>query len=149
MKVFLLKDLEHIGLSGEIVKVKEGFAQNYLFPRKLAVEVNKTNQQHFKNRERVVDHRKEVLESKTSMLAEKIKSTSITLKRKTHDDGKLYGSINPQEIVDLLGEKGIAISKSQVLFGKSIKTTGDYEITIKLSSKLQPAVSLKVVPAAA
>jgi len=121
MKVFLLKDIEHIGLSGEIVKVKEGFAQNYLLPRKMGVEVTKSNQKHFNNRERVVDHRKEVLESKSSMLAEKIKSARITLKRKTHNDGKLYGSISPQELVDLLGKKGISISKSQILFGKSIK----------------------------
>jgi len=144
MKVFLTKDIEHIGLSGEIVKVKEGFAQNYLFPRKLAVEITKANQLHFKNRERVVEHRKDVIESKSSMLAEKIKSTTITLKRKTHDDGKLYGSINPQEIADGLNEKGISISKSQVLFGKSIKSTGTYEVTIKLSAKLQPTVSVKV-----
>ncbi len=145
MKVFLLKDMERIGIAGEIVKVKEGFAQNFLFPRKLAMEVTKDNQKHFKKREKVIEHRKDVVESKSSMLAEKIKSTQVTLKRKTHDDGKLYGSVNPQEIVELLGIKGISVSKSQVLFGKSIKSTGAYNVTIKLSSKLQPALNVKVV----
>ncbi len=145
MNVFLLKDIERIGIAGEIVKVKEGFAQNFLFPRKLAVEVTKDNQKHFKKREKVIEHRKDVVESKSSMLAEKIKSINITLKRKTHDDGKLYGSINPQEIVELLSAKGISVSKSQVLFGKSIKSTGAYDVTIKLSSKLQPALNVKVV----
>ena len=145
MQVFLLKDMERIGIAGEIVKVKDGFAQNFLFPRKLAVEVTKDNQKHFKKREKVIEHRKDVVESKSSMLAEKIKSTQVTLKRKTHDDGKLYGSVNPQEIVELLGIKGISVSKSQVLFGKSIKSTGDYNVTIKLSSKIQPALNVKVV----
>lgn len=145
MKVFLLKDIERIGLAGEIVKVKEGFAQNFLFPQKLAIEVTDTNAKHFSNRERVVEHRKEVIESKTSMLAEKIKSTPITLKRKTHDDGKLYGAISPQEIVDILSEKGISIAKSQVIFDKSIKSTGTFEVIIKLSSKLLPAIQVKVV----
>ncbi len=145
MRVFLLKDIERIGIAGEIVKVKEGFAQNFLFPRKLATEVTKDNQKHFKKREKVIEHRKDVVESKSSMLAEKIKSINITLKRKTHDDGKLYGSINPQEIVELLSAKGISVSKSQVLFGKSIKSTGAYDVTIKLSSKLQPALNVKVV----
>jgi len=145
MKVFLLKDIERIGIAGEIVKVKEGFAQNFLFPRKLAVEVTQANEKHFKTREKVIEHRKEVVESKSSMLAEKIKSTQVTLKRKTHDDGKLYGSINPQEIVEILGEKGISVSKSQVLFNKSIKSTGAYGVTIKLSSKLQPELTVKVV----
>ena len=145
MKVFLLKDIERIGIAGEIVKVKEGFAQNFLLPRKLAMEVTKDNQKHFKKREKVIKDRKDVVESKSSMLAEKIKSINITLKRKTHDDGKLYGSINPQEIVELLGAKGISVSKSQVLFGKSIKSTGAYDVTIKLSSKLQPALNVKVI----
>ena len=145
MNVFLLKDIERIGIAGEIVKVKKGFAQNFLFPRKLAMEVTKDNQKHFKKREKVIEHRKDVVESKSSMLAEKIKSINITLKRKTHDDGKLYGSINPQEIVELLSAKGISVSKSQVLFGKSIKSTGAYDVTIKLSSKLQPALNVKVV----
>lgn len=149
MKVFLLKDIERIGLAGEVINVKEGFAQNFLFPKKLAVEVTEANAKQFKNREKVVEHRKEVMESKSSMLAEKIKSTPITLKRKTHDDGKLYGSISPQEIVDILGEKGISIAKSQVIFDKSIKSTGTYEVTIKLSSKLMPAVQVKVLPIAA
>lgn len=145
MKVFLLKDIERIGLAGEIVKVKEGFAQNFLFPQKLAIEVTDSNAKHFSNRERVVEHRKDVIESKTSMLAEKIKSTLITLKRKTHDDGKLYGAISSQEIVEVLGEKGISIAKSQVIFDKSIKSTGTFEVTIKLSSKLLPAIQVKVV----
>jgi len=145
MKVFLLQDIERIGIAGEIVKVAKGFALNFLFPRKLAVEVTKDNQDHFKKRERVIEHRKDIIENKSSMLAEKIKAIQIMLKRKTHDDGKLYGSVNPQEIVELLSSKGISISKSQVLFGKSIKGTGVYDVTIKLSSKLQPALSLKVV----
>lgn len=146
MKVFLLKDIERIGIAGEIVKVKEGFAQNFLFPKKLAVEVTQENEKHFKNREKVVEHRKEVIESKTSMLAEKIKSTLVTLKRKTHDDGKLYGAIGSQEVADILAEKGISVSKSQILFDKSIKSTGTFEVTIKLSSKLLPVIQVKVVP---
>lgn len=146
MRVFLLKDIERVGIAGEIVKVKEGYAYNFLFPHKYAIEVTKANADHFKKREKVIEHRKEVVESKSSMLAEKIKSTSIGLKKKTHDDGKLYGSISPQEIVDALNNKGISVSKSQVVFGKSIKSTGNYEITIKLSSKLQPTLSVKVMP---
>lgn len=145
MKVYLIKDVPQVGLAGEIVKVKEGYFNNYLSPRKLALEVNKKNEQHFKNRERIVEHRKEVLESETSMLAEKIKSLKLTLKKKTHDDGKLYGSIRADEVVELLKNKGINISKSQVEFGKSIKSTGEFPVTIKLSSKLQPQFTVAIV----
>ncbi|NBV40809.1 hypothetical protein EBR77_03105 [bacterium] len=68
----------------------------------------------------------------------------LVLKRKTHDDGKLYASVNPADVVDLLAAKGIKVGKSQIIFDKAIKTTGTYQVTVKLSSKLQPQVTLQV-----
>ena len=145
MNVFLLKDVEKIGMAGEIIKVSDGFGANYLIPRKLAVEVKKNNENFFKKREKIIEKRTEVIETHTSMLAEKIKSTPLTLKRKTHDDGKLYGAVNASEIADLLQEKGISVTKSKIDMPKSIKTKGTYEVTIRLSSRLQPKLILKVV----
>lgn len=142
MRIFLLKDVEKIGLAGEIIKVKDGFGQNYLIPRKLGVEITEHNESQFKSRIKHVEHRKEAIASKTSMLAEKIKSLSVELKRKVHDEGKLFGSITPCEVVEALAGKGVSVSKSQVDFGKSIKSTGSHEVKIKLSSKLQPTFTL-------
>jgi len=104
------------------------------------------NEQFYQSRIKQVENRKEVVATATSMLAEKIKSTTVILKRKMHDDDKLYGSVAPNEIVDLLADKGISISKNQVQFEKSIKSKGTYEVTIKLSSRLQPQLTVKVVP---
>lgn len=132
-------------MAGEVLKVADGFGQNFLLPRKLAVEITSQNESFYKQREKIVEHRKEVVETKTSMLAEKIASLKLTLKRKIHDDGKLYGSINASEIVDLLAEKGVSITKSQVELDKSIKAKGSYDVTIKLSSKLKPTVKLTIV----
>ena len=126
MKVYLLKDVEKVGIKGEIVKVKEGFADNFLLPRKFAVPITKKNEVYYQERATSVDHRKEVLNSKTSMLAERIKSLKVTVKRKIHDDGKLYGSIGQSEIVDALGKKGVSISKSQVLFDKPVELPYSY-----------------------
>ncbi len=146
MKVYLLKDVERIGLAGEVLKVKDGFASNYLIPRKLAVEITPQNEASYQSRIKLVEHRKEVVSSKTSMLAEKIAALKIVVKRKMHDDGKLYGAINAGEIVDLLKEKGVSVSKGQVELDKSIKTKGSFEVTIKLSSSLKPKISLQVLP---
>ena len=145
MKVYLLKDVPKIGMAGEVLKVADGFGQNFLLPRKLAVEITVQNESFYKQREKVVEHRKEVVATKTSMLAEKIGSIKLTLKRKMHDDGKLYGAINASEIVDLLAEKGVSISKSQVDLDKSIKAKGSYDVTIKLSSNLKPTVKLTII----
>lgn len=145
MKVYLLKDVPKIGMAGEVLKVADGFGQNFLLPRKLAVEVTAQNESFYQKREKVIEHRKEVVATKTSMLAEKIGAIKLTLKRKMHDDGKLYGAINASEIVDLLSEKGVNISKSQVDLDKSIKAKGVYDVTIKLSSSLKPTVKLTII----
>jgi large subunit ribosomal protein L9 len=151
MKVFLVKDVEKIGMAGEIVKVSDGYAANFLFPRKLAVEVTPENEKGFANRLKVVEKRQEVIATKTSMLAERIKGLKITIKSKAHDldpatsTARLYGAISAHEIVDALAAQGVAVSKSQIAFEKAIKTTGSHSVTLKLSNKLQPQFTVKVV----
>ena len=145
MKVYLLKSIEKIGIAGEIITVSEGYAQNYLFPRKMAMKVTDGNQKFFEGRAKIVEHRKEVIETETSMLSERIKDVVITLKKKTHDDNRLYASVNPSDIVEALAAQQIKISKSQVVFDKAIKTAGTHTVTIKLSSKLQPQMTIKIV----
>jgi len=99
-QVFLLKDILNVGMAGEIVGVNDGFATNYIMPRKLGIIVTDKNKAEIEGRIKKVEKRIEVIKSKTSMLAENIKSLKITLKTKVHDDGKLYGAIRPQMIVD-------------------------------------------------
>lgn len=144
MKVYLLKDVEAVGMRGTIVDVSDGYASNFLFPKKFAVAV-RDNADSFKHMLRSSEVKKEVIASKTSMLAEHIKSLKITMKRKTHDKLKLYGSISTSEIADALAEHGVKVVKSQILFDKSIKEVGTYEVTVKLTSKLQPKFQLKIV----
>jgi large subunit ribosomal protein L9 len=146
VRVFLLKDVEKVGMAGEIIKAAEGYARNFLIPRKMGVEVTKQNEASFVNRLKTVEKRKEVVESKTSMLAEKIKNVQLTLKRKIHDNDQLYGSISAKEIVDeLTKEHGITIANSQVVMAKAIKTKGQHTVTIKLSNSLQPILKIKIV----
>lgn len=145
MKVYLLKDIEKVGLAGEVIKTKPGFANNYLFPKKLAVEVTPSNEEFYSKKAVLVENRKAAISEKTSMLAEKIKALKLTIKKKLHDNDKLYAAVSPAEIADLLSEAGVKVTKSQVQVKKSIKTQGDHTITIKLSNQLKPEMTLKVV----
>lgn len=145
MKVFLLKDIEKVGLSGEIIRVSDGFAVNYLFPRKLAVQVTPENEASFAKKVHVVEERKAAVESKTSMLAERIKALTVVLKKKGHDTDRLFGSVGASDIVDLLAEKGISVAKNQILIDKPIKKAGVHQVVVKLSSRLQPTLTLKIV----
>src|SRR3990167_6017974 len=133
MRVYMLKDVEKIGLAGEIIKVNDGFAKNFLVPNGLAKQVTKNTEAELTNKARVVQNRKETIASKTSMLAEKIQSATITIKRKVHED-QLYGSLSQAEIVDALKAEGITVKKSQVVFDKRITSKGKHTLTIRLSS---------------
>jgi len=146
VKVFLLKDVEKVGLAGEIIEAADGYAQNYLLRNKLGVIVTKANEASLKHKVKVVEHRKEVIATKTSMLAEKIKSLSISIKCKVHDDDKLYGSIGAADIVELLNAQGVKVAKNQVVLDKAIKSKGTHEVKIKLSNQLQPVFKLKIQP---
>lgn|SRR5690606_35986057 len=144
MQVFLNKDIARIGLAGEIIKVSDGFARNCLIPQGLAVEITEANKKQYQARIRIVEHRKEVIATETSVFAEKINTMHITLKHKMSDDGKLYGAISGTEIVDALAEKGITIGKSQVKFDKAIKSKGTHKVTIQLTSRLKPVLTVTV-----
>jgi len=143
--VYMKKDLEKVGMVGQLVKVSQSYATNFLLPNHYAVLVRNEELPAYEKRNVQIAQKKEVLETKTSMLAERIKSAQLVLKEKTHDGSKLYGSIKEGEIEAALKEKGIAISAKQVIFDKAIKAVGDYKVTIKLSSSLQPELSVKIV----
>lgn len=145
MKVYLLKDVEKIGMAGEIIKVNDGYAANFLLPRRLAVQITPENEAAYVAKKRTIEKRQEVIATKTSLLAERIKSLEVVIKRKMHDNDQLYGSLSAQEVVDALAAKGFSIAKNQVEFDKSIKTKGAYRVKIKLSTKLQPDILVKVI----
>lgn len=145
MKVFLLQNIEKVGLKNEIIKVSDGYAANFLFPKKLAVEVTAANEKQYLGKVRQVENRATIIESASSLLGDQIAQLSLKLKKKMHDDNKLYAAISQGEIVDLLKEHNVTVSKSQVLFDKSIKAKGTFEVTIKLSSKIQPKFKLQVI----
>lgn len=151
MKVFLKEAVQGVGEAGKIINVSDGYAINFLLPRGLAVEVTAANEKGFINRQKNLQKREEVIEAKTSQLAEKVKSLKVVIACKAHDvdkgttAAKLYGALGAAEVVTALAEQGVAVSKSQIVFEKAIKTTGVHPVTIKLSNKLQPKFMLKVV----
>ena len=145
MNVYLLKDVENVGMAGNVVKVSDGFGNNFLVPRKLAIKLGESDMAFYAGRVQKVEVEKVVATSKIAMLAERIRNLHLTLKKKTHDKDKLYGSISADEVVALLKEKEISIDRKQVEFTKAIKTTGEHSLVIRLSSKLRPELNLKVV----
>ena len=149
MRVYLLKDIENVGMSGTLVTVSDGYASNYLFPHKLAVKVEKNQEEFYKNKTQKAEVAKEIVSTKLGMLAERIKQIHVSLKKRVHDDGRLYGAVSADEVVELLKAKDVTANRKQIVFGKSIKTTGEHAVGVKLNAKLIPEFTLKVVAEAA
>lgn len=145
MEVYLYKDVEKIGLAGEIIKVGDGFARNFLIPKGLAIEITSHNKNEYLSKIRKVANRKEAIASQTSMFAEKLNGIAIILKKKMHDNGQLYGAISATDIVEELSKHGISITKSQVEFDRPIKSKGSFKVIIKLSTRLKPAITVTIM----
>ncbi len=141
----MLKDLEKVGMAGQMVKVKEGFARNYLIPKGFAKKVNPKEENFLNKISKVKNIKKEAIASKIGMLGEKIKNIHVTIKKRVHDNGKLYGSVSADEIVSALKDKAIVISKKQVEIEKNIRTIGEHKVVIRLNSQVKPELTIKVV----
>ena len=145
MKIILLKAVERIGKPYDIVTVKNGYARNFLSPRKLAMPATKANlvglEKNKKRFTKTIERQKKV----STGLAERIDSTTIKTTIKTGIDGKSFGSITSQNMVELLGAEGIEISKKNIALEESIKQPGIYDIKVHLGESIDAVFKLVVL----
>jgi len=146
VKVILTKDVEKIGKTGEMKTVADGFATNYLIPQKLAVPASggayRAYQHDIASRE---DKRKREREE-AEIAATRIASTTLTMGVKVGEGGKLYGSINNQDIAEALGRRGITVDRHKIDLEQPIKSLGTYKVAIKVYSGMTPEVTIIVEP---
>ncbi len=142
MEVILLERVEKLGHIGDVVKVKDGFARNFLLPRKKALRANEANRKVFEaNRERI-----EAENATRRVEAEKesktLEGVSVTLIRQASNVGQLYGSVAVRDLVDVLTAEGHKVNKAQVVLDRPIKAIGVYEVRVALHPEV--AVTVKV-----
>lgn len=146
MKVIFQQDVRGQGKKGEMKEVSEGYARNYLLPRKLAVEANKDNLNALALKEKA----KKAQEAKERALAEenakKLKDVIVTIRAKAGANGRLFGSVTSQEIADALKEQhGIEIEKNRLVQGEPIKSFGNYEVKCKFGYGIDGTVNILVI----
>ena len=146
MKVILISDVPKLGKTGEMKTVADGYAQNFLIPQKVAVPASggayRAYQHDIASRE---DKRKREREE-AEIAATRISSTTLTMGVKVGEGGKLYGSINTQDIADALGRRGIAVDKHKIDLDAPIKALGTYKVAVKVASGMTPEVTIVVEP---
>ena len=141
MKVILLQDVKAQGKKGQLVEVSDGYARNFLIPKKLAVEANAQNMSELKNAEtkKRIQEEKELAAAKEN--AAKLEGVMVKIQRSCGEDEKLYGSVGTKDIAEALAEQfGIEIDKRKIVLSDPIKTYGTYTVTVKL----HPSVSGKI-----
>ena len=133
MKVVLLADVKGQGKKDEIINVSDGYARNFLFPRKLAVEADAKVMNEIKGREDSIKHKIEVETAEAKALAAKLDSTLIKITASSGADGRLYGSITAKDIADALAKNyGITVDKRKIQLPEAIRAYGKYDLDVKL-----------------
>lgn len=145
MEVILKQDVDKIGRAGVVVKVKDGFARNFLIPNKLAIPVNATNIKMLNEEKKNRILQLEKIKKEAEGLMEKLSGLSLTVAVLTQEDEKLYASISAQDIANSLKEEGYNIEKSCVMLEEPIKALGIYEIPIKLHSDILAKIKVWIV----
>ena len=140
MKVILLSDVKNLGKKGEVVNTSDGYARNFLFPRKLAQEATAENL-HILNAKKETERRKKLAEiEEAQRIAEKLKNKEIKILTKTGDNGRLFGAITSKDVAELINkEYGTEIDKKKIVMD-TLKLVGSYDIEVKI----YPEVSTKM-----
>jgi large subunit ribosomal protein L9 len=145
-KILLREDVDDLGARGEIVRVKAGYARNYLLPRRLAVEATPNNVKQIE-RERSIILKKEANERATAdAQAEQIRSLVLNFERKAGEQGALYGSVTSMDIAEALKERGYEIDRHRLHLREPLKRVGDFTVPLRLHREVTVDLQVKVAP---
>jgi large subunit ribosomal protein L9 len=144
MDVILLERVEKLGAIGDVVKVKDGFARNYLLPRKKALRANESNRKLFEaNRERI-EKENEAKRADAEKASKGIEGKTVQLIRQASNVGHLYGSVSARDIAEALEGVGAHVAKSQVVLDRPIKAIGMHEVKVALHPEVSVTVKVNV-----
>jgi len=148
MKVILLQDVKQIGKKGDVIEASDGYARNFLFPRKLAQEANDSNM-HILNNKKENERKLKLAQLEAAQkLAGELKGKEITIKAKAGDSGKLFGAITSKDVAELIKTQyKIEVDKKKIVMD-TIKLAGGYEIEVKLYPEVSTKMKVIIVPQA-
>jgi large subunit ribosomal protein L9 len=145
MKVILQKDIPSLGDAGDIKEVAEGFARNYLLPKKLVIVANESSKKAIDHQMKLIKIKKDKRKKTSEQLAASMSDVEVTISAKVGEEGKLFGSITSMDIAKQLKDKGFDIDKRKILLDTPIKSEGEFKISIKLEEGLSATVKVIVV----
>lgn len=144
MQIILQEDVEKLGNRGELVTVAEGYARNFLLPRKMALEATAGNMKRLEKMRAAFAKKEAVEKGDAQKLAELLAGVSLEVTRKSGENDQLFGSVTGADISEALAAKGFTIDKRKITLAEPIKTIGEFDVPIKLHREIAATVKLAV-----
>jgi large subunit ribosomal protein L9 len=145
MEVILRQHVENLGKRGEIVKVADGYARNYLLPRKLALPATEGNKKHVERERKIVETREAEEKGQAEAIAARLAAIDITIARRVGETDQLYGSVTSADIADFLKAKGFEVDRRKLILPEAIKTIGTHDVPLKLHREVTVPLKVHVV----
>ncbi len=145
MKVFLKEDVKNLGKIGDVVNVSEGYARNFLLPKKFAVEANPKNLKEFEHNKRIIQERAAKIKDASKATADKLSALTLKIRAKAGEEDKLFGSVTAMDIAEAFKAEGYDIDKKKIVIGEPIKRLGEYTVEVKIHSEVNAAVKVQVI----
>ncbi len=145
MKIILREDVEALGAAGEITSVKDGYARNYLIPRKLAYPATKSYLKVYEEEQKLRNKREAQATAKAEQLAAKLSNLSLETTVQVGEDDKVFGAVTAADIAKLLADKGYEIDKRNILLEEPLKALGIYNVPVKIATDIKAEVKVWVI----
>jgi large subunit ribosomal protein L9 len=144
MEVILREDVPNLGTIGDIVKVKPGYARNYLLPRQLAVVADRGSVRALEHQKRVVGAKRERERKQAETVAQRLTSLRLIIKARAGEEGKLFGSVTNQDVEKALAEQGFSVERRRIRLEDPIKSIGEHTVPVHLSTGVDAHVTVIV-----
>lgn len=146
MKVILLDNIKGVGKKDEVINASDGYARNFLFPKKLAVEANNENMSKLKAKKQSEQHKKDVEKENAQKIAKQLENITLSIKVKAGENGKIFGGVTSKEISEELKKQyQIDVDKKKIVLNENIKNIGSFDITIKLYEGVTGELKVNVI----
>lgn len=145
MKVVLTEDVKNVGAMGSVVNVSDGYARNFLIPKKFAVEANLKNVKALEHEKKKIEEKIKKVKGSAQALAERLSALTISLRAKTGEEGKLFGSVTTMDIAEALKKEGLDIDRKKIVLDEQIKKLGSYRAGVKVHSDITASLNINVI----
>lgn len=145
MLVILRENLENLGRIGDVVRVSDGYARNYLLPRNLVITAVESNLREMEHQKRLLEKKRQAQKMTFEEMAQRLKDFSCTIHRKVSDQEKIFGSVSVTDIMEVLHQKGFQVEKKWILLESPLKALGVYPVTLQLDPDVSVTIKVWVI----